>query len=316
MTAAVSPRKDPRALRDAFGAFLTGVTVVTTHDANGQPVGFTANSFASVSLEPPLLLVCLARTSRNFGTLTNAGRFAVNILSEAQKDISNTFARPVEDRFAGLAWKPGPYGSPVFTGVSAWFDCSTDKSVDGGDHIILIGKVEAFENGEMNGLGYARGGYVTPGLAQQAVSAAGSDAEIIVGAVATCEGRILLVKDGKGRYGLPSCTIAPGQNPEILQDYLVRTTRLSASIGFIYSVYEVTGAGRHHIVYRCELGAGAPADGRFFSLDAVPFDRLVDSATADILNRYAAESALGNFGMYVGNEHSGHIHPVSGKALQ
>ena len=132
---------DPRALREAFGAFLTGVTVVTTHDAEGQPVGFTANSFASVSLDPPLLLVCLARTSRNFDTLTRAGRFAVNILSEGQKDISNTFARPVEDRFAGLEWQPGPHGSPVFAGVAAWFDCSTDKIVDGGDHRMLLGTV-------------------------------------------------------------------------------------------------------------------------------------------------------------------------------
>ncbi|WP_315927775.1 flavin reductase [Mesorhizobium sp. SP-1A] len=307
---------DPRALRDAFGAFLTGVTVVTTHDAEGQPVGFTANSFASVSLDPPLLLVCLARTSRNFETLTRAGRFAVNILSESQKDISNTFARPVEDRFAGLDWQPGPHGSPVFAGVAAWFDCSTDKIVDGGDHVILIGKVEAFENGEMNGLGYARGGYFTPGLAQKAVSAASSDAEIIVGAVAARDGKVLLVEDGKGRYALPSRTIAAGQSPKLLQDHLARVTRLPAALGFIYSVYEVTGAGRHHIVYRCELGSGESAKGRFFDLDALPLDRLVDSPTADILRRYAAESALGNFGMYVGNERSGRVHPVSGKAPQ
>jgi flavin reductase (DIM6/NTAB) family NADH-FMN oxidoreductase RutF len=316
MTAAAEPRHDPRSLRDAFGAFLTGVTVVTTHDAGGQPIGFTANSFASVSLDPPLLLVCLARTSRNFDILTKAGRFAVNILSENQKDVSNTFARPVENRFAGLAWTPGPYGSPIFANVAAWFDCSTDKIVDGGDHVILIGKVEAFENGEMNGLGYARGGYFTPGLTQKAVSVAGSDAEIIAGAVAARDGKVLLVEDGKGRLALPACTIAAGQNPTLLQDHLARITHLQASIGFIYSIYEDGGAARQNIVYRCEVGAGEPAAGRFFSLDAIPFDRLVDTPTADILRRYAAECALGNFGMYVGNERSGRVHPVSGKALQ
>ncbi len=92
---------DPRALRDAFGAFPTGVTVVTACDGDGNPIGFTANSFTSVSLNPPLLLVCLAKTSRNFAIMTGAQHFAINVLSETQKDVSNTFARPVEDRFCG-----------------------------------------------------------------------------------------------------------------------------------------------------------------------------------------------------------------------
>lgn len=81
---------DPRALRDAFGAFPTGVTVVTACDGEGHPIGFTANSFTSVSLNPPLLLVCLAKTSRNFATMTGAQHFAINVLSEMQKDVSNT----------------------------------------------------------------------------------------------------------------------------------------------------------------------------------------------------------------------------------
>lgn len=96
---------DLRALRDAFGAFLTGVTVVATFNDEGGPIGFTANSFTSVSLDPPLLLVCLAKTSRNYQTLMTAKGFSVNILSEDQKDVSNTFARPVEDRFAAVDWQ-------------------------------------------------------------------------------------------------------------------------------------------------------------------------------------------------------------------
>ena len=98
---------DPRALRDAFGAFPTGVTVVTACDGDGNPIGFTANSFTSVSLNPPLLLVCLAKTSRNFATMTGTPHFAINVLSETQKDVSNTFARPVEDRFAAVEWAKG-----------------------------------------------------------------------------------------------------------------------------------------------------------------------------------------------------------------
>lgn len=130
---------DPRALRDAFGAFVTGVTIVTTRDDAGKPVGFTANSFTSVSLDPPLLLICLARTSRNFATMTGAKSFAVNILSENQKDLSNTFARPVEDRFAAAEWSDAPQGSPVFADVAAWFECTMQEVIEAGDHVILLG---------------------------------------------------------------------------------------------------------------------------------------------------------------------------------
>jgi hypothetical protein len=97
-----APALDPRALRDAFGCFMTGVTVVTTADAEGKPLGFTANSFSSVSLDPPLLLVSIANLGQSAGLCRAGAGFAVNILAEGQKDISATFARPVDDRFAGL----------------------------------------------------------------------------------------------------------------------------------------------------------------------------------------------------------------------
>ena len=301
---------EPRALRDAFGAFLTGVTVVTAHDDTGSPIGFTANSFTSVSLDPPLLLVCLARTSRNFETLTKAPGFAVNVLSETQKDVSNTFARPVEDRFSAVEWRKGPHGSPVFADVAAWFDCASDSIVDGGDHVILIGRIEAFENSKANGLGYVRGSYFTPELAQKAVSVAG--AEVMAGAVAARDGQILLIREEDGRYGLPTFAQAPGESSEALASALEQCTGLPASVGFVYSVYEDRSRGKSHIVYRSELGAGETRKGAFFTLDALPLDNLVDSATRDILRRYTAESALGNFGMYVGDERSGRVHAVSG----
>lgn len=306
---------DPRLLRDAFGAFLTGVTVVTTHDQAGAPIGFTANSFASVSLDPPLLLVCLARTSRNFETFTSASRFAVNILSQDQKEISNTFARPVENRFANVDWQAGPHGSPIFAGVAAWFDCSLHEVVSGGDHVILIGRIEAFRNGQANGLGYARGGYVLTELAQKAVSAAASEAEMVVGAVAACENRVLLFEAEGGRYALPSFALASGDNPDVLAAELNAATGLRTMVGYIYSVYDDRSRGKSHIVYRCQLGDGNPRRGRYFGVDELPLDRLADAATGDILRRYAAESRLGNFGMYVGDERSGRVHTVfSGKA--
>lgn len=153
---------DRRALRDAFGAFSTGVTVVTARNGEGRPIGFTANSFASVSLDPPLLLVCIAKTSRNLEAMIKTERFAVNILSEAQEEVSNTFARPVDDRFAAVEWHDGPAGSPVFPAAAAWFDCTMEQTVEAGDHVILIGRVVAFEGSDRNGLGYVRGRYFSP----------------------------------------------------------------------------------------------------------------------------------------------------------
>ena len=162
----------PRALRNAFGAFLTGVTVVTAKDAEGRPIGFTANSFASVSLDPPLLLVCLARRSSNYAALTGAAGFAVNILAEAQEAVSNTFARPSDDRFAAVDWAFGPHGAPVIAGAAAWFDCAMHEVIDAGDHAILIGRVEAFADAGANGLGYARGAYVKPSTLGDALARA------------------------------------------------------------------------------------------------------------------------------------------------
>jgi flavin reductase (DIM6/NTAB) family NADH-FMN oxidoreductase RutF/ADP-ribose pyrophosphatase YjhB (NUDIX family) len=303
---------DARALRDAFGAFLTGVTVVTTHDAEGAPIGFTANSFTSVSLDPPLLLVCLAKTSRNHATLTQARGFGVNILAEDQKDVSNTFARPVEDRFAAVNWKKGPFGAPVFADVAAWFDCAMHELVDAGDHVILIGRIAGFENSGRTGLGYARGGYFTPAAAEKSLLA-NADGSLLLGAVAERDGEILLVEDGKGGWTLPFVEKAEGDALDALQRHIADAFGLSLRPGLLYSVYEDTKTGRQHVVYRATLGDGAPASGRFFPVQSPPLDAIADSAVRDLVRRYGAESTLGNFGVYFGNQEKGRVHAVAAK---
>lgn len=302
---------DPRALRDAFGAFLTGVTVVTTVDDAGAPIGFTANSFTSVSLDPPLLLVCLAKTSRNYATLTGAKGFGVNILSEGQKDVSNTFARPVEDRFAAVNWRSGPHGAPVFADVAAWFDCATHDVVDAGDHVILIGRVEGFENSGKTGLGYARGGYFTPALAEKSLLASAEC--LLLGAVAVRDGEILLVEDGKGGWTLPFVEKAEGDGMEVLERHVAETVGLTLTTGLLYSVYEDTKTGRQHVVYRAGLGEGAARSGRFFPISEAPLAQIADGAVRDIVKRYGAESTLGNFGVYFGNQEKGRVHAVAAK---
>ena len=132
---------DARTLRDALGCFGTGITVVTTIDESGQPVGLTANSFTSVSLDPPLLLVCLARTAGSLPAFEAAESFGVNVLHIGQQPISARFARRDEDRFAGTPWESWDAGIPILKNSLASFECARHALYDGGDHVILVGRV-------------------------------------------------------------------------------------------------------------------------------------------------------------------------------
>ena len=153
-------------LRDALGAFITGVTVVTVMDKNDQPLGFTANSFTSVSLSPPLVLVCFAKHSENYDAIVSAHGFAVNVLSANQQPVAQRFADAVNNRFLGVNWQKGPYGSPVLAEVCAWFDCSMKQIIDSGDHSILIGQVEEFADYPASSLGYVRSTYFAHSLTE------------------------------------------------------------------------------------------------------------------------------------------------------
>jgi len=132
---------DARTLRDALGCFATGVTVVTAMNAAGEPVGLTANSFTSVSLDPPLLLVCIAKTASSLPALEAAEHFAVNVLHIGQQPTSNLFARSGEDRFSGTPWRRGYNDAPLLSGALANFECRRHALHDGGDHVILVGEV-------------------------------------------------------------------------------------------------------------------------------------------------------------------------------
>ncbi|MEO0403013.1 MAG: flavin reductase family protein, partial [Pseudomonadota bacterium] len=154
----------PDALRRAFGSFMTGVTVVTARQADGTPVGFTANSFASVSLSPPLLLVCPGQFLSNYDAFATCTHFAVNVLAEGQEDISNTFAGYKGDRFARAAHHDDLHGVPVIAGATAQFSCTTHQALPAGDHCVLIGEVRAFHHTDQPGLGYVSGAYFSRGL--------------------------------------------------------------------------------------------------------------------------------------------------------
>jgi flavin reductase (DIM6/NTAB) family NADH-FMN oxidoreductase RutF len=135
---------DPRALRNSLGRYATGVAVVTAVDQDGHPIGLTVNSFAAVSLEPPLVLWSLANSSKYLEAFRHASHYCVNVLTAEQVDISNRFATWPVDRFAGLAWHAGLGGVPRLDGCCAWFEVRNDMQHSGGDHLIFVGQVEDF----------------------------------------------------------------------------------------------------------------------------------------------------------------------------
>jgi len=151
---------DPRQIRDAMGHFATGITVVTTTDNDGNPVGMTVNSFNSVSLEPPLVLFSIARDASCFDDICKADKFAVNILSADQQDVSVCFAKSSRDGFNQVVPNISANGIPFVANSLAVFECSAFAQHDGGDHVIFIGKVIAVDHAsEGNPLLYFRGKY-------------------------------------------------------------------------------------------------------------------------------------------------------------
>ena len=150
---------DQRDFRRALGQFATGVTVVTALAKSGRPVGLTVNSFASVSLDPPLVLWSLSRQATEFADLNAAGRFAVNVLSARQHHLSRQFATTLPDKFSGVEYERARDGSPLLNGATAQFMCRVEKRIDGGDHVIILGEVEEYRWKEGEPLVFHAGRY-------------------------------------------------------------------------------------------------------------------------------------------------------------
>lgn len=150
---------DPKDFRRALGMFATGVTIVTTRAEDGSAVGITANSFNSVSMQPPMVLWSLAKNSRSLAAFSGSEHWNVHILSNEQEALSNRFARAGEDKFAGLVLNDAVNGAPLIPGCSARFQCRTAFQYEGGDHIIFVGEVIAYDASPLPPLLYVTGNY-------------------------------------------------------------------------------------------------------------------------------------------------------------
>ena len=150
---------DATSFRDALGSFVTGVTIVTARDADGQPFGLTANSFNSVSLDPPMVLWSLSLKSGTLPVFRDAESWAVHVLAADQQAMSDRFARAGADKFAGLAPVDGPEGAPLIEGYAARFGCRARFEYEGGDHAIFLGEVVDFDRRDAEPLIYHGGRY-------------------------------------------------------------------------------------------------------------------------------------------------------------
>jgi 3-hydroxy-9,10-secoandrosta-1,3,5(10)-triene-9,17-dione monooxygenase reductase component len=161
---------DPKDFRRALGMFGTGVTIVTTRADGGEPIGITANSFNSVSLEPPMVLWSLAKNARSLPAFQSAQTWNVHILSNEQEALSNRFARAGEDKFAGLPLDSAAGHAPLLQDCSARFQCTTAFQYDGGDHIIFVGTVTGYDANPHPPLLYVTGGYAVASPKSQAIA--------------------------------------------------------------------------------------------------------------------------------------------------
>ena len=305
-----------RNLRQALGSFPTGVTVVSCLDKNKNPLGFTANSFTSVSLDPQLISICIDKESFNIDSFSITKHFAVSVLSEDQQSISTTFATPNEDRFQNVEWRTEDTGSPIIENAVAWFDCNTRQVIDAGDHLILIGEIIAFDSSPKTPLMYLRGNYVNLGLEQKMLLAMENEnTKIVVGAIIEWHKKVFLLKDKKNKsLYFPSASRLGhiDDNDSLLG--ILKNLKISINEHYLFSVFEKAEDKTSLIYYRAQVKeALEDMDDYFYPFDDIPFDKLSDEASRIMLKRYIKERELNAFGIFVGKESEGKVEAISKK---
>lgn len=300
-------------LRRAFGSFATGVTIVTTLDNDGQPVGFTANSFSSVSLDPPLVSVSIAKSAFGLPLFTESDGFAINILAEDQRDLSNRFASQGSDKFAGVSWQSGQTGAPRLEKVVAWFDCENFQQVDAGDHVILIGKVLDYSYNTDAPLGFCRGAYVSFGLSPKMLELVASTGHLRVGALIENQGKILLQHDEvSNEVKIPvASSVGDGGKPDSLLGRLAGAG-IEVKLPFLFAAY--SSMDTRYIYYHGELKSinkvTQTEQLHFYEYDEIPWGLVFCDANESMIKRFFREREVDSFGVYIGDYGSGDIYSL------
>ncbi len=269
-----------------------------------------------MSLDPPLILVCIASGSAGHTVFTNSKTFCVNVLAEDQQDLSTLFASPGDDRFSEIEWHPGNNGNPIIDGAITNFECDRHNIVDAGDHIILVGKVSSYEASGRSPLIYCSGSYVEFSLMQKAMEVPASGITTRISALINCDGQVPMHRARTtGKLSLPAAEKHGNENePGSLAGKLA-ANGLSVTIPFIYAVYRDAISKTHNVVYRGSADCVDPdelKDFEFVSLNDIPWDDLVDDALRQLMQRYLEEYERDAFGVYVGDTEQGRVHALDG----
>jgi flavin-dependent trigonelline monooxygenase, reductase component len=296
---------DPKAFRNVLGTFLTGVTVVTAFDDDRRPRGLTANSFTSVSLNPPLILVCVAKAAGSHGVLRAAERFCVNILGDWQANVSASFASRAANKFEAIEFDVVDEGPPLIRNCLSLLDCVRHDLFDAGDHVIVVGRVVGFASNSGSPLGYYRGRYVTLGEGVQALEQRDGEA-IVVGCIVDDGGRVLLWQPTNSpHWSIPTVPLRPGQYHREVLPRLLERIGVQGDATLLFSVFQDRIDPHTTMVFRGDA-TGTPPDStlpdgiklRLFEEAERPWDLVAGVSQADVLKRYFRERSAARFGIY------------------
>lgn len=310
----------PNSLRRAFGAFATGVTVVATRGTDGELRAFTANSFSSVSLDPPLVMVCLGKSSASLSAFSAAENFSISILEAGQRTLSGAFAaRDPAVKIAALARLRQDNSAPWVEGSLATFLCARHAVVDAGDHVILIGRVQRYRTAEGQPLGFFRGSYVN--LGPDMAEIGGLRAALTVGGVLGHDGKVLLRRrSGSAVWEIPSAAPLRGQRPDAALHALFAGLGAEVTMAVPYSLFQEPDEEDATMIFSLEtLGApqcGRQADGgetAFFGSEDRPWDLVRGEMKQSLLRRYLREMAAGLFGVYFDTPEGGSVVALGGR---
>lgn len=316
--------EDALSLRRAFGAFATGVTVVATRLANGETRAFTANSFSSVSMDPPLVLVCLGKFSASLELFSQADSFSVSILEEGQREMSNGFAsRDPKVKIATSAKLAQDADAPYVAGSLASFICRRHEVVDAGDHVILIGRVESYRTHEGQPLGFFRGGYVGLGPDLQALEKL--SAKVRIGGVLGQGGKVLLCRrPGETGWEIPTATLRHGErHGHALARIFEALGGIEVAMSVPYSLFQEAGETELSLIFSVEsptdLKAGKLEDGTeiaLFGMEDAPWTFLKGEMKPSLLQRYLCEMRSGFYGVYFDTFEGGSVVALDGRPLE
>lgn len=304
---------DANEFRRVLGSFLTGVTVITTATASGEYRGITANSFTSVSLDPPLVLFCIGKQSSSCEAFTNSEGFNIHILSADQQSLARQFIRgtPAE-KFDSVPVTTSETGAPLISDVGAWLACRTHQVLDAGDHYILIGEVYSCEAQDYRPLGFFQSQFQSfnmgDEIAQHSARATGS--VTVSWILADQAGRVALHRTAEGGLEIPKSRAGSARlGDEYLSGLAGGQLGGEASLDFLFSLYESEDESLV-LIYR---GAVAEPDGGLTNghefvdledLDSLPIAARVER---NILARYQRERVEARFGVYSGSHEAGTV---------